>query len=741
MTNMRLGYGPSETTNICTVKKMAPGDNPRHLGHTLDNTSVVVLGQGRLDAVPLGFVGELCFGGEQVAVGYLNSPSLTAESFIQQPPFGRLYRSGDLGRMLPDGSLVIMGRKDDQVKLRGQRVELGEITAAAAHSDNVSAAVTLVLSPKNVASQQLIVFYVPKTGRGTLFAIAATDANLRTTGASLFRTLRASLPGYMIPSHVVPISALPLTPAGKIDKALLRKVFEGLTPENLEATSESLEAENDQDAEWGEIEQSLGAALSDTFGVDSTAIRLWTPFSALGLDSISAIRLARLLRERHGWRLPVSAILKNASIAQLSREIVRQRSGEERICSLDVFSLDFRTDLHHELRQRGLVAERILPCTPLQEAMLATSSSQQAYFNKMVFRIRRTAEDMRRWWSVVSQRHGILRTCFVTTDNPEYAIAQVVLEDHLLDWEELTTSTSDLTSCLDQQAQRLPPPTNSYRPPVSFATVQDGDEVFLCFFCHHALYDGQAVSRLLFEVEQITLGQALPDTPTYDDFLSQSLCLPSSADDFWAAQLHGFQPVLLQRIEDKRASRQHSASRTLGISLADLERRLMSAGTTLLSACQASWAITLMVLAKTDDVCFGNVFSGRSVPVDRVDELVAPCFNTVPLRVCSTGVKLNGDLINAVQELNIATLDYQFTPLRRIQRQSFHGNVIFNTLLLLQTPARPLNDEVWILEKDEGDMGVSSSRTPASFPVDAKQPSVPDGLRDYPDTLGRQRSR
>ncbi|KAG6251978.1 NRPS protein [Claviceps purpurea] len=121
------GYGPSETTNICSVKKMSHGEFTEHLGWVFPGTSVVVLSPNTLDVVPFGWLGEFCFGGSQVARGYLNDDELTAQKFIEHPSFGRIYRSGDVGRMLPDGSLMIIGRLDSQLKVRGQRVEASEI--------------------------------------------------------------------------------------------------------------------------------------------------------------------------------------------------------------------------------------------------------------------------------------------------------------------------------------------------------------------------------------------------------------------------------------------------------------------------------------------------------------------------------------------------------------------------------------------------------------------------------------
>ncbi|GJC79922.1 nonribosomal peptide synthetase 2 [Colletotrichum liriopes] len=153
------GYGPAETTNICTVKKMKPGDFIDHLGFSFENTSTFVLGPASTDVVPIGCVGELCFGGDQVAAGYLGMPDLTNAKFLDHPQFGRIYRSGDMGRMLPDGSLMVLGRMDDQLKLRGQRIDTGEVSSILTTSGLATSSAVVIVNSANSSASQLAVFY------------------------------------------------------------------------------------------------------------------------------------------------------------------------------------------------------------------------------------------------------------------------------------------------------------------------------------------------------------------------------------------------------------------------------------------------------------------------------------------------------------------------------------------------------------------------------------------------------
>ncbi|KAJ9144090.1 Hydroxamate-type ferrichrome siderophore peptide synthetase [Pleurostoma richardsiae] len=700
------GYGPSETTNICSVKKMGASDAIRHLGWTFKNTSAFVLEPGAISPVPYGCVGELCFGGDQVAQGYLNLPDLTAQKFIAHPKYGRLYRSGDLGRMLPDGSLIIIGRVDDQIKLRGQRVELGEITSTVAAIDMVLACTTLLVRRKDASTDVLASFYVPISKESPEFHVLQIEGKTEQIQASIYRVVQSKLPSYMVPSHLIPVSTVPIMRSGKIDRAKLREMFVALSHEVLEATGPPISHDNDG-GEWSDTERKVAEVLGECLGVPVLDFRRWSPLTSVGLDSISAISVSAHLKEAFGKRVPVSAILQNASIAGLARVIaISQPDSVPSDADLDFFDASVTRQITARFEKAGLTVEKVLPCTPLQEAMLASSATDASYLNKMLFRLNVDPKRMRSYWDVMCQRHGILRTCFVTTDDAHHAIIQVVLRDWEVPWQSIDASTRSIDEAIQEHSAMVVQAIDTLQPPISCAILHAGQECFLSFICHHALYDGVAIEQLLFEIQQVASGHRLDPPPAYERFLKEIFALPESTDSFWRDHLSSLTPSPLPRAISTPSSHGKACiSNMLDISLSKVERHLKSLNVSLLSLCQATWSSLLGILLRSPDVCFGNVVSGRSVPLTRVEELVAPCFNTIPVRINLDDIKWNAKVLRSFQNLNPILLDYQFTPLRRIQSLvGTEGRRLFDTLLILQQPRRRLDENLWRLDRDDGEM-------------------------------------
>jgi len=707
------GYGPSETTNICTVKKMGQDDIIQHLGWSFENTSAVVLYKDGEDIVPYGSAGEFCFGGDQVAQGYLEMPDLTSSKFIHHPKLGRLYRSGDLGRMLPDGSLMIIGRVDDQIKLRGQRIELNEINNVITLTSGVLDCATLTVNRGKSLPDQLASFYVADKGQKELLEVEPLqlDDKLKIVHAQLFQSLFSKVPPYMVPSYLIPISRLPLTPAGKLDRAWLRETFQSLGQSYLETASSSLELAHD-DGQWTEYERKIADVVCSSLSVRIGDLRRWTPFISLGLDSISAIGLSRQLQHHLHKRITVSVILQNSCIARLAAAMENTRGSLQgpSSTSLKVFSDEFENDIRSRCHNHGKRVERILPCTPLQEGMLASSSNRRSYLNRMLFRLRSDQEATKRCWGLICERHGIMRTCFVSTNNTRYAIAQVVLEGWQPRWLSMDCSQGTLDDCVSRHAEGIGEAIDSLEPPVSFAIITREDETYLSFICHHALYDAMAVARLLFETEELVHGRSLPPAPLMEQFLNEVLTLPSTTVEFWTRELDGFDPVQLPRMKSGTADNARGIwSGQIDIPLSEVTERSREVGFSLLSLCQASWASVLGTLLHRDDICFGNVVSGRAVPIDGINDLVAPCFNTLPIRIKLSEAKRNIDLMRAFQKLHPMILGHQFTPLRLIQPlvSQRRGRPLFDTGLLLQQPSRPLDENIWTLERDDGEMDVS----------------------------------
>ncbi|OHE90678.1 amino acid adenylation domain-containing protein [Colletotrichum orchidophilum] len=705
------GYGPAETTNICTVKKMRPGDFIDHLGFSFENTSTFVLGSAMTEPVPIGCVGELCFGGDQVAAGYLGMQDLTESKFLDHPLFGRIYRSGDLGRMLPDGSLMVLGRMDDQLKLRGQRIDTGEISSILTTSTLATSSAVVIISNTNSPASHLTVFYVPSQYNHEDWRILPIDEGLFEVNNTLLGLLRSRLPIYMVPSYLVPISSVPLTSSGKVDRARLQASFRDLGREYIDRAAGSLQQKEDESF-WSKEERTVRAAVSQATNVATDNIARWQPFAALGLDSIAAISLARALQASFGRRVPVSMILRAGCIARLAQEILSEPpapSSNTTSSASMFFPQEFVDEVRREFLEDGKSVSSVLPCTPLQEAMLS-STSGSSYSNQMIFKLHIPDTVMKGYWEYMHRRHGILRTCFVSTRDSRRAVAQVVLHESVpMAWDLIETSC--IEEAASQHLRTLPGAVDSKMPPLSLAVLKKGVDFFLSFACHHALYDGVAMEVLLAEVEQLAAGKTLQALLDYKPVLAEVFKSPDGTDSFWRSHFNSFVPT--QHVLSVGGSQLPGkattivTSKPLDISLSQLQAICKASGVSILSYFQTAWSVFLSLVYEESDICFGNIMSGRALSVDGIDRLVAPCFNTLPVRVEVAPLTQSMTLLKTLHNINPLLLEHQFTPLRSIQNQvSKSGRQLFDSLLLLQQPRPDRDSSIWELVEDNGTMDV-----------------------------------
>jgi amino acid adenylation domain-containing protein len=290
-------YGPTETTIWSTVHRVEPGEGPVPIGRPIANTTVFVLDrQGR--TVPAGVPGELHIGGAGVARGYRNAAALTQQRFAvaDAAPGQRLYRTGDLARFGSDGTLEWLGRDDDQVKIRGHRFCLAEIEARLETHPAIAAA-AVVPRPDRSGTLSLAAYVVPR-------AAPPQAAELR-------RFLGQSLPEYMLPAHYVPVSALPLTPHGKIDRGALPD------PSPPPAASPT--------APRSPQERALATIYSELLGRSEVGVA--DSFFDLGGHSLLAARLVRQIELVFGRRLPLTAIFEAPTITQLAARLQRTETA------------------------------------------------------------------------------------------------------------------------------------------------------------------------------------------------------------------------------------------------------------------------------------------------------------------------------------------------------------------------------------------------------------------------------
>ncbi|MGW2463442.1 amino acid adenylation domain-containing protein [Streptomyces sp. NPDC001761] len=298
-------YGPTEASVDVSAWPCGPEDaaGPVPIGRPVANTTLDVL-DDRLTPLPPGLVGELHIGGVQLAAGYRGRDALTAERFVPDPrrPGGRLYRTGDLVRQRPDGALEFIGRADGQVKLRGFRVELGEIEARLAAHPSVQAAAVRLLDDR------LVGYVVPAAG--------AEPPGPRELRAFLER----SLPDYMVPPVLVPLTALPVTANGKLDRAALP------APDPAAATAPARAART-------ALQRTVAGLWAGLLGRDADAIGPDDDFFALGGHSLLAARLMAVVARRFGVRLPLTALFEAPTVARFA-ELVSAGSEHSLLVSL-----------------------------------------------------------------------------------------------------------------------------------------------------------------------------------------------------------------------------------------------------------------------------------------------------------------------------------------------------------------------------------------------------------------------
>ncbi|MFD6977594.1 amino acid adenylation domain-containing protein [Bacillus subtilis] len=470
------GYGPTENTTFSTclhIQKTYELSIP--IGRPVGNSTAYILNQwGVLQ--PVGAVGELCVGGDGVARGYLGRPDLTKEKFVPHPfaPGDRLYRTGDLARWLPDGTIEYVGRIDDQVKVRGYRVELGEIESALRQIDGVKEAAVLARTAQ--------------TGSKELFGYISVKAG---TNAEQVRSLLArSLPNYMIPAYIIEMETLPLTSNGKLNRKAL--------PEPNFTSQTYAPPRND-------LEDQLVLIWQEVLGIQRIGIE--DSFFELGGDSIKALQVSARLG-RYGLSLQVSDLFRHPKIKDLSPFIRKS----ERII------------------EQGPVQGDV-PWTPVQQWFFSQDIEERHHFNQsvMLFHSGHLSENaLRPALKKLAEHHDALRMVYRNDDRRWIQINQGIHESQLYSLRtfDLSQSESGWETQIKQEVADLQQSINLQEGPLLHAALfktLTGDYLFLAI--HHLVVDGVSWRILLEDLsagyQQAAAGQTIqlpPKTDSYQEY-------------------------------------------------------------------------------------------------------------------------------------------------------------------------------------------------------------------------------
>ncbi|MGW2348910.1 non-ribosomal peptide synthase/polyketide synthase [Actinacidiphila glaucinigra] len=652
-------YGPTEASVDVTAHQVVPGATAVPIGRPVWNTRALVL-DASLRPVPPGVPGELYLAGVQLARGYLGRSGLTAERFVADPygaPGSRMYRTGDLARWSRDGELEYLGRADDQVKLRGFRVEPGEIEAVLTRHPAVASATVLL------RDERLVAYVVPAAGQERDTAALRADA-------------AAALPEHMVPAAFVVLDTLPLTPNGKLDRAAL--------------PAPDFAAQVTATAPRTPLEERMCELVAAVLGLERVGAD--DDFFTLGGDSIVAMQLVVRARAA-GLTITPRDVFRHktpAGLAAVASDTVRPdtAAGTELLPGL--------TDAERaELRGAGTAEP--LPLSPLQAGLLFHASFDSGDQGPDVYTVQVSydiegaldPERLRAAGQALLDRHESLRAGFryLSSGRPvAVAPRSVPLPWRHVDLTAVADAEAEWERLLLQERRRFDP---AEPPLLRLLLARTGDGGHRLVLSHqHLLLDGWSVPRLMAELTALHDGATPPATAPYRDHLrwlaGQDTAASAAA---WAAALEGLEePTHLVPADANRAPavpRTHTveADEELTRALGALARRR---GLTVNTLVQAAWGVVLSRLTGRDDVVFGATVAGRPPELDGVESMIGLFINTVPVRVRLRPREPVGALLDRLQDEQSRLLPHQHLGLADIQRGAGLGD-LFDTLVVFES--------------------------------------------------------
>ncbi|KAG5996166.1 NRPS protein [Claviceps spartinae] len=719
--SVRNVYGPCECTPTSTLASME-----------LATVGVASIGRGAgtntwvvstvCDSLaPIGSIGELFVEGPLVGPGYLNDADRTAACFIENPSWllrgsaicagrqGRLYRTGDLVCYQPDGNLIFIGRKDDQVKINGQRLELDDVEF------NVSSSITTfervhvvadLVKPKDSERRLLTAF----------LSVDKASATLDEIVDGLTEKIAVKVPAYMVPSAYILLQNMPMTPSGKADRRALRSIAEKLT--QVELTAHGL-AQAKRVAPKTAKEVHLQELWSAALGIPQNHIGSNSSFFSIGGDSIGAMKLAALARDR-GLSLTVTDVFRHPCLTDLAR--VSCNALEKNQQSVSPFSLLSGTLNISDARARaaqicnvsvGLIQDAF-PCTPLQEGLLALTSRRSGdYVAQNTFRIQADIDIPRfkRAWGHVVETTPILRTRIV--DLGTQGLVQLILAEEPATWAEPIVDTLVYLEADLKLGMGLGTPL------MRCAITRDsGKQYSFIWTVHHALYDGWSMPLILQRLEKAYDGQVLPTPPPFQDFVHFiSDFDPSHAKTFWASQFDQMQAQSFPSLPSPMY--QPRSDNEISFHVGNLA--WPNTDTTPFTAIRAALSILVAVYSDSSEALFGATVSGRQIPVSGVESMTGPTIATVPIRVTLDKQQTVHDFLQQVQAQVIDITAFEQTGLQAIRKISEAARKAceFQTLLIIHPAEKPDNSSSLLFDDSEEQDSSDADESIAGFDTHA----------------------
>ncbi|KAM3076798.1 hypothetical protein ACMFMG_003732 [Clarireedia jacksonii] len=601
----------------------------RNIGRPLGDTVAHVLIPGTLTYAKRGMEGELCLTGSLVGIGYHNRDT---GAFMEDFNGEKMYRTGDLVRLMPDDSTEIFGRSDDQTKILGQRLELGEVSECVRVSCSTNADVTsLITQHPELSKMQLISFIANSKSRTKDEKVILLDTfeNLHLT---IRNGCRERLSAYMVPDVVILINYLPLAAtSGKADMKQLKSLFAAIPLRKL------LSVGNGHGSETATVSRVLSE------------------------DEIAVVEILKTVLPS----IPVE-IGPSTNIFEIG------------VGSLVAISLSTRMrQIDDAGRRLGPTLAIARPCLPVQEAVIARSSdkdSRTSYVNHIILELAGVIDLVKlgQAWDGCAAENEISQTCFCQVGND---ILQVVLTADAteLSWtEHFLDETSELTPQSAQDAISRDILQMIQSKPPSLKILMEDISI---------RYRGMTPS------ERPSAGSLVEYVTALDE---------NEAFKFWTKRLQGFERKYHSDAIAEVRPQAQIADRILKSSLSSLESCASKLHVTLPSLAQVVFGLAMAKSSSINDFIFGLILSGRSVPIADIDKLLVPTITTVPQRIDLRGTDITVlQLLSSLQKYSGKLLQFQHTSLRAIHKWVEADRPLFNCLFSFKTGDSSSENDLW----------------------------------------------